>query len=168
MPADKAPDEIALRKVTVSRFRRWIEEARARAGSSDILLVIDTAGHVSTDVTAAIDAADVVLIPVQPSPQDLRALGPTLRQVRDHAADRHAFILNRASHLQTRENGEIVATLERYGPVAAMVCDRIEFKRSIGLGLGPHESAASSRSAAEVDAVWDYVKGKLEAKNGQA
>lgn len=159
---DRAPDEIALRKVEVSRFARWVEEARARPGSDSVLLVVDTAGHVSEDVTAAIRAAGVVLVPVQPSPQDLRAVGPTVKQVRENAPDRLAFVLNRASPSQVRENAEIVATLERFGPVACTVHDRVEFKRAIGLGLGPHESSAAGKAAAEIDTLWEFAKGRID------
>jgi chromosome partitioning protein len=162
--SDKLPDDIPLRKVGVSRIGAWFEEAKRR-DIGDVLIVVDTAGTASEDVADALRNADVVLIPVQPSPQDLRALGPTLKQVREHAPGKFAFVLSRASHLQSRENAEITAVLEKHAPVAVTITDRIEFKRAIGFGLGPHESAAASKAAAEVDDLWEFVKGKL---NGEA
>lgn len=159
-PEGKAPDEIALRKVGVARVGAWFEEARKR-DVGDVLIVADTAGTASDDVADALRNADLVLIPVQPSPQDLRALGPTLKQVKEFAPGKFAFVLSRASHLQVRENAEILAVLERHGPVACTITDRIEFKRAVGLGLGPHESAVAGKAAAEVDELWDFAKGKL-------
>ena len=167
MLPDKAPPEIPLRKVGASRIGAWFKEARGR-NVGDVLVIIDTAGTTSEDVAEALRNADAVIIPVQPSPQDLRALAPTLRQVREHALGKFAFVLSRASHLQVRENAEIVAVLERHAPVVATVTDRIEFKRAIGLGYGPHETSASSKAAAEVDALWEHVKQRLGKSDAQA
>ncbi|WP_342112002.1 ParA family protein [Methylobacterium sp. SI9] len=159
---DSWPADIPLRKVGAARIGAWIEEARARNAGNNLLVIIDTAGTADDDVAAALRGADAVVIPVQPSPQDMRALGPTLKQVRDHAAGKFAFVLSRASHLQVRENAEIVAVLEKHGPVACTVTDRVEFKRAIGLGYGPHESTTTSKAAAEIDGLWDHVKQKIE------
>jgi len=162
MPEDTRPSEIPLRKVGAARIGAWLDEAQARNKGGDLLVLIDTPGNASEDVTAALRGADAVLIPVQPSPQDMRALGPTLRQVRDHAAGKFAFILSRASHLQVRENAEICDVLAKHGPVAAAITDRVEFKRAIGLGFGPHESTTTSKAAAEIDNLWDHVKRQIE------
>jgi len=168
MPDETRPTDIPLRKVGAARIGAWLEEAKARNIAGDLLVLIDTAGNTSDDVTAALKGSDVVLVPVQPSPQDMRALAPTLRQVREHAAGRFAFVLSRASHLQNRENAEIIAGLERHGPVAGVVMDRVEFKRSIGQGYGPHESATASKAAGEVDTLWDHIKQKIEGARGVA
>ena len=165
MSEDSLPSEIPLRKVGAARIGAWIEEARARNAGNNLLVIIDTAGTADADVTAAIRGADAVVIPVQPSPQDMRALGPTLSQVREHAPGKFAFVLSRASHLQGRENAEIIGVLEKHGPVACTITDRVEFKRAIGLGFGPHESTTTSKAAAEIDGLWDHVKRQIE---GQA
>lgn len=166
MPEGTGPTDIPLRKVGAARIGAWIAEARARNAGSGLLVLIDTAGTADDDVTAALKGADAVLVPVQPSPQDMRALAPTLRQVREHAPGRFAFVLSRASHLQARENGEIIAGLERHGPVAGVIMDRVEFKRSIGQGYGPHESATASKAAAEIGTLWEHVKQKIEGERG--
>ena len=163
-PEGKGPPEIFLRRMEPDRIGAWIEEARKVKGRP-FTIFIDTPGITSTAVTDALRNADAVVIPVQPSPQDIRALGPTMAQVREHSPGRFAIVLNRASPLSVRENADIIAALEKRAPVVATVMDRVEFKRAIGFGLGPHESASAGKAASDVDALWTYIKGKF---NGTA
>jgi chromosome partitioning protein len=57
------------------------------------LVVLDTAGHDSALATAAIQAADLCLVPTRPTPADLEATQPTLEAIQS-TRRKFAFILN--------------------------------------------------------------------------
>src|SRR4029077_19379323 len=58
------------------------------------LVVIDGPPHAETEAQIAVRAADLVLIPVQPSPLDLWATGATLQMAR-HERRLSLVVLNR-------------------------------------------------------------------------
>lgn len=81
-------------------------------------VIIDGAPQVSELAAAAVRAADVVLIPVQPSPYDIWACADLveLLKARQEVTDGHprgAFIVSRAIK-NTRINGEVLAALSAY------------------------------------------------------
>ncbi len=81
-------------------------------------VVIDGAPQVSELAAAAVRAADVVLIPVQPSPYDIWACSDLveLLKVRQEVTDGHprgAFVISRAIK-NTRLSGEVMQALEGY------------------------------------------------------
>jgi len=81
-------------------------------------IVIDGAPQVSELAAAAVRAADLVLIPVQPSPYDIWACSDLveLLKARQEVTDGYpqgAFIVSRAIK-NTRLSGEIMAALEGY------------------------------------------------------
>ena len=60
------------------------------------LVIVDTAPSASHDVSEVVAAADLVLIPVIPSPNDLRAIGETLDLI-DEAGKPALFVVNNAA-----------------------------------------------------------------------
>ncbi len=72
-PADAKPP------LTLARITGWRTEAEVRrlVGQHDIVLV-DSPPHAETEAKLAVRVADLVLVPVQPSPMDLWATRPTL------------------------------------------------------------------------------------------
>ncbi|MFR9656422.1 MAG: ParA family partition ATPase [Rikenellaceae bacterium] len=81
-------------------------------------VVIDGAPQVSELAAAAVRAADVVLIPVQPSPYDIWACSDLveLLKARQEVTDGHprgAFVISRAIK-NTRLSGEVMQALEGY------------------------------------------------------
>lgn len=81
-------------------------------------VVIDGAPQVSELAAAAVRAADVVMIPVQPSPYDIWACSDLveLLKARQEVTDGHprgAFVISRAIK-NTRLSGEVMQALEGY------------------------------------------------------
>lgn len=81
-------------------------------------VVIDGAPQVSELAASAVRAADVVLIPVQPSPYDIWACSDLveLLKARQEVTDGHprgAFVISRAIK-NTRLSGEVMQALEGY------------------------------------------------------
>jgi chromosome partitioning protein len=65
--------------VLVSAIEGWrarVEVDRVAAGHD--VVIIDSPPHAETEARIAIRAADLVVVPVQPSPMDIWATGPTL------------------------------------------------------------------------------------------
>jgi len=65
--------------VLVSAVEGWRARAEVRRAAADYdLVIIDSPPHAETEARIAIRAADLVVVPVQPSPMDLWATRPTL------------------------------------------------------------------------------------------
>lgn len=82
-------------------------------------VVIDGAPQIAKMAVAAVKAADLVLIPVQPSPYDIWAAADLVevikaRQQITDGSPRAAFVISRAIK-NTRLSGEVAEALEGYG-----------------------------------------------------
>jgi len=130
------------------------------------LVIIDTAPSVSTDVKQMVAAADLVLIPVIPSPNDFRAIGETLDLV-DEVDKAALFIVSNAA-ANAKLTNQALALLSQHGTVAAVgdepviLRTRTDFRSSMTDGRTVREIKASSKSAEEVADLWTAVKARLE------
>jgi chromosome partitioning protein len=108
-----------------------------------------------------IAAADLVIIPVKPSPNDLRAVGETLGVV-ERLGKPFCFVITMAKN-RTRIAMDALQALAQYGRVAPiMFGDRIDFAESMIDGLAVSELNPSSKSAEEVTHLWRYVTSLLQ------
>ncbi|CAN5501549.1 ParA family protein [soil metagenome] len=130
------------------------------------LAIIDTASGASHVTTAAIGAADLVLIPVRPSVADIESTAPTLRAVR--ACGRpFSFVLNQAA-VRGQRTDSAAATLGEGGALEAAgllampyIVMRNDHQDALGLGLSVSEYAQNGKSAEEIRALWTWVSQKL-------
>ena len=132
------------------------------------LVFIDTPPAVTGAVAQTIEYADLVLMPVQPSPDDLRAVGVTVEMV--EAAKRPlAFVINRVKP-RVRLTGEAAIALSQHGRVApTMIWDRTDYAAAKIDGRTAPEVEPDGRAAAEIAELWRYVARVLGvAANGQA
>ncbi|MBC9179575.1 ParA family protein [Pseudoroseomonas ludipueritiae] len=126
------------------------------------LVIIDTPPALTQDVTDAVLAADLVLVPVQPSPDDLRAVGETVSLVQQ-AKKPTAFALNRVKK-RVRLTAEAAVALSQYGSIApSMIHDRTDYAGAKTAGLTAPEVDPSGPAAGEVAALWAYVASRLGA-----
>ncbi len=130
------------------------------------LLIIDTPPTVGPAIRTALAVADLVVIPVAPSPHDLRAVGATVEMVR--AAERPmAFVVNRAQQ-RARITVDTVLALSQHGPVCPTVLHhRNDFATSMVDGRTVGELDATSRSALEVRDLWAYLDQRLTQETAQ-
>jgi chromosome partitioning protein len=127
------------------------------------LVIVDTPPALNQDVTDAVIAADLVLIPVQPSPDDLRAVGETVSLVQQ-AKRPTAFALNRVKK-RVRLTAEAAVALSQYGAIApSMVYDRTDYAGAKTGGLTAPEVDPSGPAAGEIAALWAYVASRLGAQ----
>ncbi len=137
-----------------------------RAGGVD-LLFCDTPPSVADIIASVVREADLVVVPVRPSPNDLRAVGGTVEIVAK-ARKPLVFVVSQVT-LRARITAEAAIALSQHGTVApSMLASRVDFATSMTDGRTAGELDPSSRSAAEVAALWHYISGRLKevAKNG--
>ena len=147
----------ALSAATVAQLPERLKELGA-AGYQ--LAVIDTPPGVGPEVEKILKLADLVLVPVRPSPNDLRAVGGTIDLVKK-AGRRWAFIAN-AVKSRSNLTAQAVAALSVHGQIApVLVGDRTDFVASMTDGRTALETAPASKGAAEIRALWTWVRGEL-------
>lgn len=124
-------------------------------------LVLDTPPHADSDARIAIRAADLVLVPLQPSPADLWAMEATLELAK---AERRpvALLLNRVPS-SGRLGQEIATELQRRGlPLLVPVLgNRTGFATAFARGLGVAEAAPRSAAATEAAALAQAIEERL-------
>lgn len=131
---------------------RTAAEVERRARDHDIV-VIDSPPHAETEAKLAIRAADLVVLPVQPSPMDVWATKPTL----DLAAQEKVAALLLLNRVPPRAN-LTEAMLVKLAELGAIVADarignRVALATALAEGLGITEAAPSSRAAEEIAAL---------------
>ena len=142
---------------------RWIAPAgglpatvtAARAAGYGVL-VIDTPPSVAETIAGVIAVSDLVVIPVRPSPNDLRAIGGTIELAR-RVRKRMVFVVSQATP-RARITAEAAIALSQYGTVAPVVIHhRVDFAASMTGGATVGELDPQGRSASEVRALWAYL-----------
>lgn len=151
-----ATQAAALTLAEVSGWRLGSELDRLKR-SHDVLL-IDSPPQIDTDARLAIRGADLVLVPVQPSPPDVWAAEGTLKLA--EAERRPArLLLNRvppASRLGETVKADLAARGLKL--LRASVGNRTGFAIAFAAGLGVTEAAPRSTAAAELRAVLDELR----------
>jgi chromosome partitioning protein len=124
-------------------------------------MFVDTPPSIADVIGAVMKEADLVVVPVRPSPNDLRAVAGTVELV---AKSRKPmiFVVNQVTP-RAKITAEAAIALSQHGTVApAMLASRIDFATSMTDGRTAGELDPSSRSAAEVVALWKYLEGRLK------
>jgi chromosome partitioning protein len=125
------------------------------------LVLIDSPPHAETEVRIAVRAADLILVPMQPSPMDLWATGPTLEMARKEKSPA-MMVFNR-----TPARGKLVDAVRRKireaeVPVAqAVLGNRVAFAASMMEGKGVAESNPRHTATKEIKALADEIAGIL-------
>jgi chromosome partitioning protein len=124
------------------------------------LVLIDTPPAITATILEVVRAADLVLIPVRPSPHDLVAAGPTVALV-EKLSKPLVFVINGAS-ARARITGEAAIALSQHGTVApTIVHQRTDFAASMIDGRTVMELPKAERSREEIEGVWHYVGRRL-------
>lgn len=118
---------------------------------------IDTPPTISEQSAAVVSLADLVLIPVRPSPADLWAVAQTVALAKETHKP-FLFVI-----IQAKPNATItaqtIAALSEHGRVAqAFIADRISYAVAMTGGRTAPELSPKGPAAAELAALWCDVK----------
>jgi len=146
-------------KITFSDVAGWRlagELDRLRAAHD--LIVIDSPPHVETDARLAVRAANLILVPVQPSAPDVWAADSTIALA---VAEKRPvrMVLNRVPPTNTRLTDQIRKMIADQGTaiLGAALANRTGFAQAFLSGLAVHEAAPKSPAAAELRAVAEEI-----------
>lgn len=122
--------------------------------------LIDTPPAMTREIAAVVALADLVVIPIKPSPHDLRAVGSTVDLV-EEAGKPFLFVVTMAK-AGSRLTAQTIAALSAHGPVStAILGDRVDFASSMVDGRTVRELDARSKSAAEIAELWQQIKARV-------
>ena len=122
------------------------------------LVVIDTPPSAGAWVQDIMALANLVLIPVRPSPDDLRAVGPTI-EAANAAGTQFAFVLSQTSRSRIVDAAH--KELAEHGRVArAQLNMRVAHPETAITGEAALESP-DAKAREEVQALWAFVKGAM-------
>ena len=179
-------ERVGLRPVVLvdldpqASLRRWYEKRRSEApllvnpGGRGLgallnacradrvgLVLIDTAPHVLTDATEAASAADLAVIPCRAGVLDIEAIGATVEIVRTSATP-GVIVLN-AVRPRGPLTGEAREVLKDYGlPICpTALVQRAALADALIDGRGVQELDPRGKAAAEIAAVWQWIKRRM-------
>ena len=148
----------------IQRLAQDIERMR-QAGAG--LVIIDTPPAITATIVEVVRAADLVVIPVRPSPHDLGAAGATVDLV-ERIGKPLVFVINGASP-RARITSEAVIALSQHGTLApSIVHHRTDFAASMIDGRTVMELPKAERSANEITELWAYLAKRLESRAAPA
>jgi chromosome partitioning protein len=118
---------------------------------------VDTAPAITEQTAAVLAFADLVMVPVRPSPADLWAVGGTVDLVR-RAGKPFLFVLCQAKP-QASITAQAVAALSEHGRVArSFIADRVAYASAMTSGNTAPELWPKGPTAGEIDALWAELK----------
>ncbi|MEJ1995037.1 MAG: ParA family partition ATPase [Limibacillus sp.] len=149
--------------VLVNQVKGWRtkNEVEKLARDHDIVL-IDSPPHMETEARVAVRAADLVVVPVQPSPMDVWATRPTLEM----AADEKSPVLMVLNRVPPRANltGEMLAEMKKLGASVARtrIGNRVVFASALSEGRAVGEVQPSGKAAKEIAALAKEILKKVQ------
>jgi chromosome partitioning protein len=145
---DPAPARLTFSNVAGWRISAELE----RLKRTHDLVVVDSPPQIDTDAKLAVRGADLVLVPVQPSPPDIWAAAGTLKLARDERRPAR-LVFNRAP-----ASSRLRSAIEHDPAHAGLLLqqalgNRIGFATAFADGLGVIEAAPRSLAASEMRAL---------------
>jgi len=155
---DRDTEHPKLARIQSSQLAVALDGARQRGFD---MVIIDTPGRDEPVTTAAIRAADFIIIPCRPAPGDMKATPPTAATVA-RLGKTAAFVLTqtppRGARLKEAESG--LSMLGIVSPVR--IVHRTAYQDAQGAGLGVTEFEPGGKAAHEIAALWTWITRKME------
>jgi chromosome partitioning protein len=141
---------------------RELPDRLAELRASGVALVlIDTPPAITSAIREVMRVADLVVMPVRPSPHDLDAVGATIDLAR--AADVPFVFAVTQAKLNARVTPQAVALLSSHGTVApSIIQDRVIYATAMTDGRTASDIEPKGAAAAEISGLWDFIRGRLD------
>lgn len=139
---------------------RLTSALRDAAKASDVV-ILDSPPHAESETRAAIRAASLVLVPVQPSPMDLWATAPTLELAKRERIQVHVVLNRMPSRGKLVEAMTSAITEASMTSTTAHLGNRVGFAAAMMTGQSVLETEPRSKAAAELTALAAEVLGLL-------
>lgn len=158
--AERREDDMPV--VEFSTENELPKKLKLANGAAD-LVVIDTPPARSTEAPAAVEVADLVLIPTTPDVEPLEQMPRTLRLCRGFSRPVWA-VINMANPTGPAEVAQTREVIEAMGAKAAPVVlhRRKSHRDASASGQTVQEADPSSKAADEVAALWKWVRAELQ------
>jgi chromosome partitioning protein len=171
--ASRSEDEDALISV-IGMPKEILHKELPKISADFDFVVIDGAPRVYAVARSAIQASDLVLIPVQPSPYDIWAAKEIVDLIKELQSFKEnlkaAFVINRKI-VNSAIGRDVVETLKEYEfPVLeSHICQRVSFAESAAIGSTVLETGAESQASQEIEAltneIMELMKNEQESYN---
>ena len=132
------------------------------------LVLLDTAGRDNNAISAAIAAADLVLIPCHPTDLELSTLGPTLARLRADQRSNYVLLIDWSAGA-SRRRADATAAIERAGGRVspAIYTHRSDYRLAIENGQGVTEFQKYQSASIEIRKVWGWLASELKLPAGK-
>lgn len=152
----EAPQRAEVALADIAAGLRQLEQHKAA------FCFIDTAPTRTDENVDLFRLADLVLVPIRPSPSDLWAAAATVALLKE-AGIPFLFVLTQAK-ANASITGQAAAALSHHGPVAeTFVGDRVPYAAAMTDGRTAIELASKGPAAVETLALWKNIKSCLHA-----
>lgn len=124
--------------------------------------IIDTAPTRTDETAALFRLAELVLVPIRPSPSDLWAAAATVALLKSVGVP-FLFVLNQAK-ANASITAQAAAALSHHGPVAeTFIADRVPYAAAMTDGRTAAELTPNGPAGLETAALWKNIKACLHA-----
>jgi chromosome partitioning protein len=136
-------------------------EGLAREGYDLAILDTPPEHYQAMHLDAGLAVADAILVPIQPTPLALRAVGPLLAKF--GPSHRFVFVINDANpNIRVLSTQQAIAELSAHGRVAPVILHRRELYASATAdGRTAGELTANHAAAREIRELWQFVNSWL-------
>lgn len=153
----------AVDKITPDKLAAAL---KGLAAAGYTLAIIDTQGVDTPATAAAMEAADLSLIPTRPTAFDIEGAKPTVRAL-VRLGRPFAFVINQSPPMRSARLGEAAKALDLLGALAEPpIAQRTDHQDATGFGLGVTEHDPHGKAAEEVRALWAWMKQRMENRDG--
>ena len=152
----RGADTPSLVECPIEKLHWQIDSVKERKG----IILIDTPPLIAETIESVIKVSDFVVIPVKPTPTDLRAIGVTVSLAKQHNKP-FAFVITQAISRSTLTI-KAPSILSNHGKVATMIMHyRSDYASCMGSGLTAKEIDPKGKASEEIEDLWQYLKTQI-------
>lgn len=132
-----------------------------QAGYDREFMFVDTPGSLMPVITDALEAADLIILPTQPSPLDLHAQDAVAARIeRMGLSDKAMFVITRTSTKADTEKARDYLKIRTKHPILT-IAERADYKRAAEKGQAGWEHNGNKDAKAEVKKLWDAMQAAI-------